>query len=352
MSVEVQGADEQTVQQFLKKAGWADAVYEPMAADMGLRRYARLKRDGQKALFMDMSRAGILETGLGNYIKIAEHCRSHNIRVPAIYSYDLETGLAVVEDLGRISFGNARKVGAKDVELYGLATKILGQIRDSDRTNDLKLTGYKDTLIYKRLQQFVDWYMTVATSRQTTKSDQDAFYAALAEIEENLPNCPMAICHADYHLENLIWCPEHPQGYGLIDFQDAFWGPMPYDLLNLLEDARQTVPEDIKTTMKEKYCEGMGAEAREAFDAWYVYMSMQFHCRVSGLFIKFSIKNNGVEFLDHIPRLQGYIGQNLEHPLMRPLKRFFDENKVSLNYDRDIKSNIDFIKVSAPMLTS
>jgi aminoglycoside/choline kinase family phosphotransferase len=128
-----------------------------------------------------------------------------------------------------------------------------------------------------------------------------------------------------------MWCPEHEQGYGIIDFQDAFWGPQPYDLLNLLEDARQTVPDGIKAAMRTQYCAGMKADEVEAFDAWYSYMSAHFHCRVIGLFIKFSREHGGTEFLAHIPRLQNYIKTNLENPILAPLKEFMTRHKISFD---------------------
>lgn len=314
---------------FLNQHGWGDATYEPLGADMGLRRYARLKRGSETALFMDMSRAGILETGLEAFVTIAQHFSRNSVNAPEIIAHGLDTGLSIIGDFGSESFGDARQNGVSDEVIYQKATDVLIKIRDSATINVLHLNGYEETLIRKRLHQFVDYYMPLGADRLTTQADQDEFQLVLKQIEQTLPPCPMAICHADYHLENLMWCPDKPDGYGLIDFQDAFWGPMPYDLLNLLEDARQTVPADIKQAMKDHYCANMTASEREAFDAWYVYMSMHFHCRVIGLFIKFARENGGVQFLDHIPRLQGYITNNLKNPILKPLQEFISRHKVS-----------------------
>ncbi|NCO02906.1 MAG: phosphotransferase [Alphaproteobacteria bacterium] len=314
---------------FLNQQGWGEATYQPLGADMGLRRYARLKRGNQTALFMDMSRAGILETGLDAFVTLAQHFSKNGVNAPKIIAYDLDTGLSIIEDFGSISFGQARKQGESDSLIYQKATDVLMAIRDSAKANTLELNGYQDTLIRKRLHQFVDYYMPLGAGRLTTQADQDEFQAVLKQIEKTLPPCPMAICHADFHLENLMWCPDKPDGYGLIDFQDAFWGPMPYDLLNLLEDARQTVPADIKQAMKDRYCNGMNSEDRAVFDDWYTYMSMHFHCRVIGLFIKFARENGGTQFLDHIPRLQEYIRNNLQNPHLKPLQEFMSRHKVS-----------------------
>ncbi|MCI5061151.1 MAG: phosphotransferase [Alphaproteobacteria bacterium] len=332
---------------FLESAGWGSADMTPLGTDMGLRRYYRLMTGEGTALLMDMSRAGILENGLESYIRVADFFRECGIQTPHIYAYDVEQGLAVIEDFGDISFGTARRDGTSSEEIYQKATDILIQLRQSAQTNSLGLKLYEEMAIRKRLAQFVEYYMPVAAGRATTKADQVEFQNILAEIEKTLPPCPMGVCHADFHLENLMWCPEHKghksdghrgEGYGVIDFQDSFWGPLPYDLLNCLEDARQSVPEDIKEQMKARYCEGMGVLEKQAFDAWYVYMSAHFHCRVIGLFIKFAREGRGREFLTHIPRLQGYLKKNLQNPILAPLKEFMDRHKVS--FDIDVSKNI------------
>ena len=325
-----EGVAEDQITSFIADAGWGDAHYESLGADMGLRRYARLTRHGTTALFMDMSRSGY-EADLKAFVNIAKHFREHNIRAPEIYALDIDRGLSIIEDFGEESFGAARANGVADKEIYQRATDVLVKIRKSAKDNVLDLNGYEGTLIRKRLSQFVDYYMPLAAGRLTTQADHDEFQSVMKEIEKALPPCPVSICHADYHLENLMWCPDHDQGYGIIDFQDAFWGPQPYDLLNLLEDARQTVPDDIKQAMRAQYCEGMSVEEVEVFDAWYVYMSSHFHCRVIGLFIKFAREHGGVEFLAHIPRLQNYITTNLENPLLAPLKEFMERHKISFD---------------------
>lgn len=324
-------ADDLNISKFLKQTDWAEASIEPMGADMGLRRYARLIKDGKRALFMDMSRAGILETGLKEYVEVAEYLRQINVNVPKIYQYDLESGLALIEDCGEVSFGMMKNGGHNAQEIYAKATQVLNQIQAGALDNSIPLVGYKKTLIRKRLRQFVDYYVPVATDKISTVEMANEFESVLNDIALNLPSCPMGFCHADYHLENLMWCLDKEKGYSLIDFQDAFWGFKGYDLLNLLEDARQTVPADIKAEMRNLYCANMSKEEREIFDQWYALMSMHFHCRVIGLFIKFARESGGTEFLAHIPRLQGYITENLKNSIFKPLKDWLESHNIQFN---------------------
>ncbi|MEM8833781.1 MAG: phosphotransferase [Pseudomonadota bacterium] len=331
MSTQPQQVDNNDYSAFLNEAGWGDASVEALAADMGLRRYFLLKRGDEKALLMDMSRAGILETGLAEFIKVDEFLRGININAPEIYYSNLESGLAVIEYLGDQSFGDVLKEGEDPNALYGTATDILIKLREGAGTeNNLSLPNYKDTLIWERLPQFVDYYMPASGGAAPSEDAHAEYQKVWQEIETSLPEPQKIICLADYHLENLIWRDEQEPPYGIIDFQDAFWAPCAYDLLNLLHDARNTVPDDIINEMKVRYCADMNAEEKESFEAWYCLMSAQFHCRVIGLFIKFAQEGRGQQFLPHIPRLQGYLRENLKNPLLKPLKEFIEGHSISI----------------------
>lgn len=315
---------------FLKEAGWGDASVTPLTGDAGLRRYFRLEKESDKALLMDMSRAGY-EAGLEAYLTIAKYLEANDIRVPRIYAQSLESGLAVIEDMGAESFGDIRKSGKEHDRLYEVATDILIKIRTQANSNDLKLESYKDGRIFARLIQFVDFYKPAVTKQETTDDDRTEFRGVWTQIENSLPPCPMGFCHADYHLENLVWRPESDNKYGLIDFQDAFWGFAGYDLLNLLEDARVSVPEALKAKMKDRFCAEMDETERAIFDDWYVVLSAHFHCRVIGLFVKLYVERGMDQYLVHIPRLQAYIKKNLENPVLSPLKEFVEKHNISLD---------------------
>jgi aminoglycoside/choline kinase family phosphotransferase len=318
------------ISEFLKNTDWANAQQIPMGADMGLRRYMRLEKDGKRALFMNTSVCGVRES-LQNYIMIAEYLRKFGISIPDIYMYDLDAGYSVIEEVGQKSFGDKIKEGYPGEEIYQIATNVLIQIKNHIQDNDLGLIEYNQESVRKKICQFVNYYIPAVTNLKSNKNLLDEFENIIEDIAKKLGSCPMGFCHADYHLENLMWCPEKTGSYGLIDFQDAFWGFQGYDLLNLLEDARQTVPAEIKKIMKAQYCDAMSSEELQNFNDWYALMSMHFHCRVIGLFIKFSQEKNTTEFLAHIPRLQGYILRNLKNPIFVSLNKWFDSNDI--NFD-------------------
>ncbi len=320
---------------FLQQFGYGDYEVTPLSADAGLRKYYQLTKSNKHYLLMDMSLTGY-EESFSAFLKVCDYLSSIGVRVPTVYGYDLDQGLSVIEFFGSTSFGDARKAGVELREIYQASLQPLFLLRDQSKSsNTLGLTEYNQTNIRKNLDQFVYFYAP-SVGCELSGDDCREFQSIQDSIEQNLPLCPHGLCHADYHLENLMWCPKEPQGYGLIDFQDAFWGPLPYDLLNLLEDARQTVPDDIKQEAKESYCESMSEEEREDFNLWYIYLSSHFHCRVLGLFVMLAKERNMREYLVHIPRLQKYVSDNLKHPVLLPLKTWIESKGISLQRIPDV----------------
>jgi aminoglycoside/choline kinase family phosphotransferase len=144
-------------------------------------------------------------------------------------------------------------------------------------------------------------------------------------IEATLPPVPYGFLHIDYHFENLMWMPQRTglARCGILDFQGAMVGPAPYDLANLLEDARIDVPADLRAAMMGRYCQVMNAEERAIFQAWYRILATQFHCRVIGQFIRLAIRDGKPRYMTMIPRLAGYIRDGLKDPVLAPLAAWF-----------------------------
>jgi aminoglycoside/choline kinase family phosphotransferase len=105
-------------------------------------------------------------------------------------------------------------------------------------------------------------------------------------------------------------------------------GPVPYDLANLLEDARVDVPADLRAVMLDRYTQGMNAAENDTFRAWYRVLATQFHCRVTGQFIRMAVRDGKMRYLPMIPRVAGYIRDGLKDPVLAPLAAWFDSQGV------------------------
>jgi len=267
---------------FLFATDWQNANITQMGVDTGLRQYFRLENDGQTAYLMDMSRGG-LESGLGDYVRIDEYLLTLGMRVPQIYHYDLDSGLAIIEDFGDQSFGDRLRAGDDKKALYRKATEALLILRDKAVENTLDLVELKNSIPRQKLNFFAQDYFPASRKKPFNQSDLD----------------------------------------------------QPYDLVNLLEDARVTVDEDIKVEMKALYCANMSAAERDAFDEWYAILSFFFHAKVIGQFTKYNIERGLSDYICHIPRLQKYILNDIQHPIMKPMKDFLEEKQVSFDISLD-----------------
>jgi hypothetical protein len=181
----------------------------------------------------------------------------------------------------------------------------------------------------------VDWYIPAARGQVNPDGLAESYLEAWDRIEKSLPDVPRGFLHIDYHFENLMWL-NGKQGLGrcgVLDFQGAMTGPTPYDLANLLEDARVDVPSDLRRKMLDRYCQTMEPQERETFQKWYRVLATQFHCRVIGQFIRLAVQDDKTRYLPMIPRVAGYIREGLKDPVLAPLAQWF------------ASQNIDFSKV-------
>lgn len=248
---------------------------------------------------------------------------------PEVLNEDTRDGYALLEDFGQVSFGRSLREGGDRNALYALGCDVLKTLGEAS-TIVKGLPLYWDSKIHENRRQILDYYAPVYLKKSNNNNILQSYLDVLSQIETSLPPCPQGFIHGDFHLENLMFRSEGEglSRCGIIDFQDALFGPLPYDLVNLLEDARVDVPSDLRAAMIDRYCAGMTPDRKDAFECWYRFLGTQFHCRVIGLFIKFAAEQGRDQYLVHIPRLQRYILDGVEHPVMQPLKRFFIKEKI------------------------
>jgi aminoglycoside/choline kinase family phosphotransferase len=136
----------------------------------------------------------------------------------------------------------------------------------------------------------------------------------------------------DYHVDNLIWLDDRVgiKKVGLLDFQDAVMGSYAYDVVSLLEDARRTVTATVVDEMINYYLDRMKTLERRKFISDYKILGVQRACKIIGIFARKSVRDNDTRYLKHLPRVWGYIRQNIQHPMLMPVKLWFDKLKLDM----------------------
>ncbi len=341
---------------FLSGAGWDGAKLSPVGEDCAFRRYFRLGKKSETAILMETVPDGsaIATPGhsLRDFIRIGAFLRAAGLHTPEIYHADSENGYLLLEDFGDVSFKAELLSCQNPRELYALATDVLSFMRRKIGPGEIELPRYYDSHVHKGLRRIIDWYFPVARGRRNEDGLAEDYLAVWHKIEKQLPPCPQGFLHIDFHVENLMWLPPHPdpppvggreeknkpsphggEGWvggqgplracGILDFQGAMTGPLPYDLANLLEDARVDVDEYLRRAMLDCYCADMTAEEKDIFKNWYRVLATQFHCRVAGQFIRLAVRDGKDRYLAHLPRVARYLEEGLRHPVLKPLKEWF-----------------------------
>ena len=156
----------------------------------------------------------------------------------------------------------------------------------------------------------------------------DLWRDALASIEDTGRHWVLR----DLHSPNLLWMPERVglARVGLIDFQDALSGHLAYDLASLLQDARIDLPADLERDLLAHYCSrapGLGPRFDEReFRHAYAVLGAQRATKILGGFARLSTLDGKSTYLRPLPRIWRLLEANLGHPVLRPLRAWFDRH--------------------------
>jgi aminoglycoside/choline kinase family phosphotransferase len=95
--------------------------------------------------------------------------------------------------------------------------------------------------------------------------------------------------------------------------------------------------------------DGLKAEDRESFLAWYPVLSAQFHCRVIGQAIRLAIRDQKTRLLSIIPILRRHMIRDLANPQLKPLKDWFLAQGIDFSDTQviDIEKAAPFIRSDA-----
>lgn len=313
---------------------------ESLPRDVSPREYFRGCKDGRSfvvMLYPNPDESAHHE--LSEFIRIGKWLNAQGVKAPALYDADMEECIASFEDLGSMSFGRALRENPDNQEkLYTLAVDVLKTLAANGLPQD-GLPQYMDSRIHENRKQFIEYCLAYTRKEKQSEDTLQSFLSAWEDVVSGLPPCPQGLVHGDYHLENLMLQKDEEgiQQCALIDYQDALSGPLPYDLVNILEDARMSVPDDLQKKMIERYCDGLfQGEEKNTFLKWYRVLGTQFHCRVIGLFIKLAAEQNRDSYLIHIERLANYITDALKDPTLSPIKTWFEKEGVDFTSLKDI----------------
>jgi aminoglycoside/choline kinase family phosphotransferase len=309
------------IEAFLAAAGWGAADRRPLAADASFRRYDRLRLGPQSAVLMD---APPPVEDVRPFLRIARHLLARGYSAPAILAEDADAGLLLLEDLGDATYTRLLAAGQPEAPLYQLAVALLIDL--GRRPAPQGLPAYDPMMLLREACLLTEWYapaVGVGLSEQALAAYRTAWQAVLPVAY----GVPHGLVLRDYHVDNLMRLADRPglAQCGLLDFQDAVIGPITYDLISLLEDARRDVDPAVIATERQRFLAAHAGLDPAAFDASCACLAVQRHAKVIGIFTRLDRRDGKSGYLRHIERLWRLLPVGLAHPALAPLAAWFAE---------------------------
>ncbi|HTP63386.1 MAG TPA: phosphotransferase [Burkholderiales bacterium] len=296
----------------------------PASADASFRRYFRARLgDGRSFIVMDAPPG---KEDCKPFMRVAALFAAAGAHVPAIHAEDLDAGFLLLEDLGDTTFLEALDRKQDPMPLYAAATETLVRIQQASRPG--VLPEYDRALLERELNLFPDWYLARERKRDLAPADLKVLRAAFDALLANNLAQPRVFVHRDFHSRNLMLAEPLP---GVLDFQDAVYGPITYDLVSLLRDAYIGWTEDQVIDWAVRYWERArkaGLPVRADFAEFYrdfEWMGAQRQLKVVGIFARLCHRDGKDRYLADIPRVLGYlVGTCRRYRELAPLARLLE----------------------------
>ena len=284
------------------------------SADASFRRYFRVQ--GQGGVSFIVMDAPPQHEDCRPFVKIARLLTAGSVKAPEVLAWDEPQGFMLLTDLGAHTLLSTLSPEALEASpedqanrlRYQAATDELMRLQAIDAQS--QVPPYDEALLQRELDLFPDWYLTQLRGLTLNEHQKTAMARCFGQIKAQVLAQPCALVHRDYHSRNLMASPLDAQARpGVIDFQDAVWGPITYDLVSLLRDAYVSWNEERQIDLAIRYWEKArkaGLPVRQDFgEFWrdFEWMGLQRHLKVLGIFARLALRDGKQQYLDDIPRV-------------------------------------------------
>ncbi|MEO6565315.1 MAG: phosphotransferase, partial [Casimicrobiaceae bacterium] len=259
------------------------------------------------------------------FVHVAALLHAADVHAPVIFAQDLEQGFLLLSDLGdttyldRLNDGTAR-------DLYLDAIDALLRFQQSSREG--VLPAYTEALLRRELELFPEWYVGRHRGHVLTVTERATLDRVFALLIANNLAQPQVFVHRDFHSRNLMVSAPNP---GVLDFQDAVFGPVTYDLVSLLRDAYIGWDEARQIDLAVRYWERAreaGVPVHEDFGAFwhdFEWMGVQRQLKVLGIFARLSHRDGKDGYLKDMPLVMSYLrGACARYRRLEPLLALLD----------------------------
>lgn len=287
--------------------GWGAVPYASLtsaSSDASFRRYFRWQGAERSLIVMD---APPPQEDCRPFVQIAELLAAAQVNVPQILAADLARGFLLLNDLGRQTYLDVIDERNAD-RLFADAQQALLAFQQLPMS--APLPSYDEALLRRELQLFPEWYVQRHLGVELNAAQQAAWQRVCRLLIDSALAQPKVLVHRDYMPRNLMLSEPNP---GVLDFQDAVYGPVTYDVTCLFKDAFLSWPEGRVRNWLEAYWRqaqvvGIPVQAElEDFLRASDLMGVQRHLKVIGIFARICHRDGKPKYLGDVPRFFTYI---------------------------------------------
>lgn len=306
----------------------------PASSDASFRRYFRVDSPQGSYIVMD---APPDKEKIEPFIQVDELFGESGVAVPEILAKNIEEGFLLLSDLGNKTYLSELNEDNADT-LYRSALNALVQIQTVSRPG--VLPEYDREALLRELNLFPEWYITKHLGFEITPEKQAILDKTFNTLLANNLAQPQVFVHRDYHSRNLMYKEDGKPG--ILDFQDALYGPVTYDLVSLLKDAYVEWDEERVLDLVIRYWERArkaGLPVNPDIDQFYrdfEFMGVQRHLKVLGIFARLYHRDGKEAYLKDIPLVMKYASKTAHrYSELAPLAKLLDELQ-------DIKADVTY----------
>lgn len=299
------------------------------SADASFRRYFRVSTsdDSLTRIVMD---APPTQENSAPFVRIAGLMADAGVTAPKVLEWDEQNGFLLLDDLGFQTMLDVIDPADPDTArpLYEQAIDSLIHWQLASKPG--VLPPYDKALLERELSLFPQWYVAQHRGVAVEGKLKERLDRAFGLIVENNLSSPSVYVHRDFMPRNLMV--GGGASLGVLDFQDAVYGPITYDIASLMRDAFLSWEEDFVIDMTVRYWQKArkaGLPVDEDFGDFYravEWMGLQRHLKVAGIFARLTLRDGKPKYLSDAPRFITYIRATAgRYSELTPLLRAIDE---------------------------
>ncbi len=310
---------------WMLQAGVIPQSVQALPQHASFRRYFRVQTPSASYVAMD---APPPNENCERFQHIADAMRAIGLCTPDIVAQDCTRGYLLLSDFGDQTYLSVLTQANAD-GYYRRALDALCTLQQHRALPGVTLPAFSAALMWQEWQWHKEWFLNKLLNISLT-SAENALDACMRMLIDSALAQPQVVMHRDYHSMNLMVLPS--DDVGILDFQDAFIGPITYDLVSLLRDCYIDWPVAWVETCLYDYFAALTAlhviptMPFNQFMQWFDWMGIERHLKALFTFARKQLRDQQSVYLSYVPRTLHYITDvSQRYPALAPLHQFYQQ---------------------------